>query len=73
MQRRVDELVKMSGKMKKGVDGSTRKMNELGDAQNWAECLERELLVLEEVVRLKEGGLDGELESGTNGVLRSDG
>jgi hypothetical protein len=53
------------------LDASTRKLNELGDAQNWAELLERDVLVLEEVVRLKEGRVDegADSASGTNRPL----
>ena len=31
-------------------------MNEVGDIQNWAEMIERDLLVLEETVRLVDDG-----------------
>lgn len=37
------------------VDESAARLKELGDIQNWAEVLERELLVLEDVVGV-EGG-----------------
>ena len=37
------------------ADESRGKLKEIGDIQNWAEILERDLLVLEETVRLGEG------------------
>jgi uncharacterized protein (DUF885 family) len=45
-------LRKETGKWQKLGDTSTKKLNEIGDVQNWAEILERDLLVLEETVRL---------------------
>lgn len=45
-------LRKESDKWQKLGDTSTKKLNEIGDVQNWAEMLERDLLVLEETVRL---------------------
>ena len=35
------------------------KLKELGDIQNWAEVLERDLLVLEETMRIGEGEESG--------------
>jgi uncharacterized protein (DUF3084 family) len=57
-------LRKESNKWQKLGDTSTKKLNEIGDVQNWAEMLERDLLVLEETVRLVDeerasGGLGG--------------
>ncbi|KAJ4983786.1 hypothetical protein SVAN01_10706 [Stagonosporopsis vannaccii] len=45
-------LRKESDKWQKLGDTSTKKLNEIGDVQNWAEMLERDLLVLEETARL---------------------
>ncbi|KAH6618977.1 hypothetical protein C7974DRAFT_416312 [Boeremia exigua] len=45
-------LQKEGDKWQKLGDTSTKKLNEIGDVQNWAEMLERDLLVLEETVRL---------------------
>jgi hypothetical protein len=45
-------LSKQSDQWQKLGDASTKKLNEVGDVQNWAEMLERDLLVLEETVRL---------------------
>lgn len=71
LQQLTKDLAAQTAKWKKELDASTRKLNELGDAQNWAELLERDLLVLEEVVRLKEGRADdgGNSASGTNKPL----
>ena len=52
--------------VKDGSDG----LKEVGDVQNWAEMLERELLVLEEVDRIvgeEQRGLGGDEEVGRNG------
>ena len=46
------------------LDGATKGIKEFGDLQNWAEMLERDFAVLEETVRLAEGGLRGESASG---------
>ncbi|KAJ4353115.1 hypothetical protein N0V95_003649 [Ascochyta clinopodiicola] len=57
-------LKKESDKWQKLGDTSTKKLNEIGDVQNWAEMLERDLLVLEETLRLadndKAGGVSRE-------------
>ena len=46
-------------------------LKEIGDVQNWAEVIERDLLVLEETVRMvEEGGRDGHGE-GSGGGQRS--
>jgi len=39
-------------------------MRDFGDVQNWAEMLERDFMVLEETMRLVEGGGEVERESG---------
>ena len=43
-------------KLAREADGAARKIKELGNVQNWAEVLERQFLVLEETVRLANGG-----------------
>jgi hypothetical protein len=62
-------LNKESAKWGKLADKTTKQLNEFGDVQNWAEVLERDLLVLEETVRLVEGGEDGGNISGVNRVV----
>ncbi|KAL9087899.1 MAG: hypothetical protein Q9165_006461 [Trypethelium subeluteriae] len=59
-------LAKDSAQWQKLVDTSTKKLNEVGDLQNWAEMIERDLLVVEETLRLVDGAPDAENESGTN-------
>lgn len=44
-------LKKETGKYNKAAEQARGKLKELGDIQNWAEVLERDLLVLEETVR----------------------
>jgi GCN5-like protein 1 (GCN5L1) len=73
LQAQTAALAKQTARWKKELDASTRKLNELGDVQNWTETLERDLLVLEEVVRLKEGREDAGLISGTNAPLGGSG
>ena len=61
LARQTAALRKESDKWQKLGDTSTKKLNEIGDVQNWAEMLERDLLVLEETVRLvdeKKAGRD---------------
>jgi tellurite resistance protein len=60
-------LAKQSAQWQKLADTSTKKLNEIGDIQNWAEMIERDLLVLEETVRLVDGKGEEETASGTNG------
>ena len=49
-------LSKQSAQWQKLVDSNTKRLNEIGDLQNWAEMIERDLLVVEETLRLAEGG-----------------
>ena len=48
-------LAKQTAEWDKLLQGGTKKLNEVGDIQNWAEMIERDLLVLEETVRLVDG------------------
>jgi hypothetical protein len=63
-------LAKESAKWKKTADEATKKLNEIGDVQNWAEMLERDLLVVEETLRLAEGGERMESASGVGEIRR---
>ncbi|KAF2229162.1 hypothetical protein EV356DRAFT_496455 [Viridothelium virens] len=66
LAKQTTALAKESAQWQKLVDTSTKKLNEVGDLQNWAEMIERDLLVVEETLRLVEGAPDAENESGTN-------
>lgn len=59
-------LAKESAQWQKLADASTKKLNEVGDLQNWAEMIERDLLVVEETLRLVEGKPEVDNASGTN-------
>lgn len=59
-------LHKQGDQWQKLADSSTKKLNEMGHTQNWAEMLERDLLVLEETLRLAEGKNPPDNASGTN-------
>ncbi|KAG5953784.1 hypothetical protein E4U53_002640 [Claviceps sorghi] len=56
--RATDRLRREREKLAREADGAARKIKELGNVQNWAEVLERGFLVLEETVRLADGGDD---------------
>ncbi|KAL8713108.1 MAG: hypothetical protein Q9220_002629 [cf. Caloplaca sp. 1 TL-2023] len=50
------DLGREGDKLQKGVvDGAVRGVKETGDVQNWAEMLERDLCVLEDVMGMVEG------------------
>lgn len=59
-------LAKQGGQWQKLSESSTKKLNEVGDVQNWAELLERDLLVLEETLRLVDEKDAPESASGTS-------
>ena len=69
MDRQTEKLAKDARKQQRGADEAAGKLKELGDIQNWAEVLERDLLVLEETVRMGEEGwvTEGEGEEGEEG------
>ena len=68
--RQTKRLAVESKKHQKVADDAAGKLKELGDIQNWAEVLERDLLVLEETMRMGETGEDGWAteEEGDGGV-----
>ncbi|KAI9824595.1 MAG: hypothetical protein M1832_001685 [Thelocarpon impressellum] len=57
--RETAALRKQADALQKVADSSAERIKEIGDVQNWAELLERDLLVLEETARLVEGGNRG--------------
>ncbi|KAG6033105.1 hypothetical protein E4U19_006879 [Claviceps sp. Clav32 group G5] len=54
--RATDMLRQEREKLAREADQAARKVKEVGDVQNWAELLERGFLVLEETIRLANGG-----------------
>lgn len=69
MARATDELGERNEEMEGVVDGAKDGLKEIGDVQNWAEVIERELMVLEETVRMVEDG-QGTGEEGEQGERR---
>ena len=63
-------LAKQRAEWDKLLQGGTKKLNEVGDIQNWAEMIERDLLVLEETMRLVDGEGDGGREESASGTRR---
>lgn len=57
--RATEALRREREKLAREADAAAKKVKELGNVQNWAEVLERGFLVLEETVRLANGGSDG--------------
>jgi len=57
-------LAKESMRWQKELEKATKGLNEFGDMQNWAEMMERDFMVLEETLRLVEGGAAVESASG---------
>ena len=53
-----------TAKLEREVDKALKGMRDFGDVHNWAEMLERDFMVLEETMRLVEGGGEVERESG---------
>lgn len=53
-------LGRQNAEMEGALDTAREGLKEIGDVQNWAEILERDLLVVEEVLRDVEGGCDGD-------------
>ncbi|KAI7502363.1 hypothetical protein KC347_g8965 [Hortaea werneckii] len=66
-----EELKKDGLKWAKEAEKATKGLNRFGDLQNWAEMLERDFVVLEETLRLVEGGdKEGEGEESASGGSR---
>lgn len=63
--KQTKKLADESKKHQKVADDAAGKLKELGDIQNWAEVLERDLLVIEEALKMGEGEDSGwETEEG---------
>ena len=52
LMKQTTALAKQSEQWQKIADTGTKKLNEFGDIQNWAEMIERDLLVVEETLNL---------------------
>lgn len=60
--KQTKKLAQQARKQQGVAKGAAEKLKELGDIQNWAEVLERDLLVLEEAVERGERGEGGDSE-----------
>lgn len=56
-------LAKETAKYQKLTDETRTKLKEIGDVQNFAEVIEREMMVLEETLRIIENGEEGDGEA----------
>lgn len=65
LAKQTKALADQSDQWHKLAQSSTKKLNEVGDLQNWAEMIERDFLVLEETLRLVEGREPSDNISGT--------
>ncbi|KAF2219551.1 hypothetical protein BDZ85DRAFT_43553 [Elsinoe ampelina] len=65
VQKGTQALAKHNDEFEKLISSTTRSLNEIGDVQNWAEMIERDLLVVEETLRLVEGRPESGNISGT--------
>ena len=67
-------LGKQTDQLQKVADKSRGQLKEIGDVQNWAELIERDLLLIEETLRVAEdertenGHLDGHAGNGDRGA-----
>ena len=65
LKQQTHVLAKQTIQWKTLADTTTKQLNEFGDMQNWAEMIERDLLVVEETMRLVEGREPSDNISGT--------
>lgn len=65
LAKQTEALKQRSQQWKKLADTTTKQLNGFGDVQNWAEMIERDLLVVEETLRLVEGRAASDNISGT--------
>lgn len=71
LQRQTVAMAKENDKWQKEATKATRGINEIGDVQNWAEMIERDLLVVEETLRLAEHGPASETTASGGSEWRS--
>lgn len=62
VEKQTKELAKQNDQMQKLVNQTADGLKDFGDLQNWAEMMERDLLILEETLRLVEDEKAGEKE-----------
>lgn len=67
VQRATDGLRREREKLEREADLAVKRFKEIGNVQNWAEVIERDFLVLEETVRLANGGDDDDEDRSTSG------
>ncbi|CRG83935.1 hypothetical protein PISL3812_01291 [Talaromyces islandicus] len=60
LAKHTSNLAKQNEQWDKVVESARQGLKEIGDVQNWAEMIERDLLVVEEVLRLAEGNEEEE-------------
>ncbi|KAF2154332.1 hypothetical protein K461DRAFT_312266 [Myriangium duriaei CBS 260.36] len=65
LRKNTETLAKQNEQCEKLVDATYKALTEFGDVQNWAEMIERDLLILEETMRLVDGLPESENISGT--------
>ncbi|KAE8358702.1 hypothetical protein BDV27DRAFT_169252 [Aspergillus caelatus] len=73
VRRATEQLAKQNDQLAKVADQARDGLKEIGDVQNWAELIERDLLIVEETVRLaeeEEGEEEGDYRTLGNGEDR---
>lgn len=64
LKKQTAALAKENAVWQKELSKATKGLNQHGDLQNWAEMMERDFAVLEETLRLVEGGHEAQSASG---------
>jgi hypothetical protein len=67
LAKQTTKLQKEGAQWQKMADNSRDKLKELGDIQNWADMIERDLQILEETLRIADG--DGAHAGDANGHM----
>ncbi|MCJ1445407.1 MAG: hypothetical protein MMC23_005912 [Stictis urceolatum] len=68
--KQTEALAKQTAQYQQMADDARGKLKEIGDVQNWAEMLERDLLVLEETIKIAEEEAEEQAAEG-NGKKKS--